>query len=501
MTSLHLQNRAVLSSFLAVSLASAVACGGDAEVKKEDPVAIKHRAPPDEPWRKEKPKSGAESTVAFPTFVRETLPNGLTLFVVEEHALPIVDVRVVVHAGSALDSAKTTGLVSLAYDMLDEGAGSMGSAELAEAFAKLGTSVRIGADREAGGVAVGLLKRHLPVGFDLLSQVVLKPTFDKDRFEKVRAERLSSITQRLGEPMSLAFETLAQAAFGPEHAYGLVALGTTETVEKMKVADVKKFWTDQVGPANTAIVFAGDITLDEAKKLVDQYFGKWKNKAKRPVAPKDPTTTKPLIHLVKGPAGSPQTVLALGRPFIAHGDADETPAEVMNQILGGMFSSRLNMKLREEKRWTYGAWSRVDPRLGRGPFMAGASVVADQTVPALQETLAVLEALTTAPVTDEELALAKSNLVKSLPSKLETIGALGGAAAELYLYNLPLDHYATRAAAWNAVTKENVQEVAKRALAKDGLTIVLVGDADKLAEPLKALGEVSLVEPGAVPAR
>mgnify|MGYP000858221019 CR=1 FL=1 len=485
---------------VAVALSFA-ACGGDEEVKKDDTLAPKHRTPPDEAWRKERPKAAAEPAVTFPTFIKETLPNGLTLFVVEEHTLPIVDVRVVVHAGAALDNPKTPGLVSLAYDMLDEGAGDKGAVELAEAFARLGTALRVGADREAGGLAIGVLKRHLDEGFELLSQVVLKPTFDKDRFEKVRADRLSMLTRKLGEPFAVAYETMAMASYGPDHPYGMLASGTPDVVAKLKVADLKKFWTDAVGPANSAVVFAGDVTLDEAKALVDKHFGKWKSKAKRPSAPKDPTAQKPLVHLVKGPAGAPQTVIALGRPLMARGDADEATAEVMNQIVGGMFSSRLNMKLREEKRYTYGASSRVDPRQGRGPFAAHASVVAEQSIPALKEALAVLESMTTAPVTDEELALAKSNLVKSLPSKLETIGALGGAASELYLYDLPVDHYATRAAAWNGVTKEQVQEVAKRALAREGMTIVLVGDAEKLAGPLAEVGTVSTLAPGDVPAR
>jgi zinc protease len=480
-----------------------VGCSSDPEPKPED-TGPKRRTGPDEAWRKDKPAPGPAPTLSLPTFEKQELKNGLTVMVSHQPALPIVDVRLVVHAGSALESAKDAGLATLAYDMLDEGADGMDGAELSDAFANLGTRLRVGNDREGGGVATSVLARNLDPAVALLARVVQKPTFDKDAFEKVRGRHLSGLVAKKGNPQAQAFEAFGALAYGEKHPYGHPDDGTEATLAKIKVAAAKNWWASNAGPKNSALILVGKVTLEEGVALAEAHFAKWKSKAKRPAAPKPPPAVAGArLLFIKAPPGAPQTVMFFGRPLLEKGNADEIPAEVFNQIIGGMFSSRLNMNLREDKAWSYGAGSFLLPLQGVGPWLAGAGIKAEHTAAAVKEIVAELDRIVAEPPSAEELTLAKDNIIKSLPGQFDTVRAVGGAASSLFLYNLPLDHYATLPEKVAAVSADDVVRVAKLATAKEGLIGVLVGDAEQHLEPVKALGtfEVELLEPGQSPSR
>jgi len=501
-----LRSKSTLGSLLALTLLAStmsfVGCGGAKEQVKEE-KAPEHRASPDEPWRKEKPVPGEAPSLKLPTFQKTQLKNGLTLIVVEEHALPIVEASLLIKAGAMLDTSSTAGLAALTWDLLDEGAGKMDAVALADAFAELGTQLGTWNSRELGGAGFGVLKRKLDDGLGLLATVIQKPTFASEAFEKVRDRRLSSLKAREGDPRSLMQDTFSPLAYGKDHPYGLLPLGTEDTLKKLAVAKVKQFWAANTGPANSALILVGDITLEEANDLAEKHFGKWKGKGKAPTAPKDPAAVPFKIHVVKAAEGAPQTVMWFGRPLLRANDPDEIKYDVMNQVLGGMFSSRLNMNLREDKGWTYGAGSFIEARLGQGPIVAAASIMTPHTAAAVGEFFKEFEKLSTEPITDEELALAKANIVKSMPGRFETLSAMAGAASELFAYDLPLDHYMKIPAEVEAVTKDDILAAAKKALAKDGMTVVLVGDGAQIVEGVKGLGlgEVVELEPGALSGR
>jgi zinc protease len=444
------------------------------------------RIPPDEPWRKERPAAQEAAPPTFPTFVTETLKSGLTLTVIEDHSLPIVDVRMVVLAGSADDDRRKAGQADFAYDMLDEGAGKLGAIELAEAFADLGTRLSTRGGREYGTISVQLLKRHLEKGVELLATVVQKPTFDRGEFERVKKQRASNLQKRKAQPQAVASDVFAALAYGAKHPYGHPTVGDEATLAKISRNDARNFHRRYFGPKNAALIFAGDITLDEARNLAKQHFAKWRRSTRKPTkADAKPVEHKGLsLHLVDR-TGAPQTMMMLGRPLLKKGDPDEYALEIMNQVLGGMFSSRLNMKLREEKGWTYGARSMIDPRRGLGPLVAYAMVQAPHTADALGETLTILKGLAESPISDEELQLAKDNIIKALPGYFETISATAGAAGFLFAYGLPADHFQQVLEKIRAVTKEDVQRVAQRALASDGMVVVMVGDKATVEGPLK----------------
>lgn len=466
-------------------------CGSSKETVRAD-ATPKQRTPPDEPWRKERPAAGTDADVKLPTFQKAQLKNGVTVLVAEEHSLPIVDMQVVVLAGAIAEKPNEAGLSAVAFDMLDEGAGEYNALSLADAFAKLGTNVGISSGRESGVVSLDVLKRNADEGLQLLSLLVQKPTFASDDFDRVRERHLSNLKQRAGQPGAVASDLFSSAAYGRTHPYGTPSAGTLETVQKLNAKRAKKFWTDHAAPATTAVVFAGDVTLDEAKALAEKHFGKWKGRAKRPQAPSEPAATKLSIQLVDFP-GAPQTIVRIGRPVLTKGDPDEPAFEVMNQILGGMFSSRLNMNLREAKGWTYGAFSGVQAMRTKGPLVAGAGIKTEHTAAALTEFFNEFAKLSAENITDAELAAAKANYIKSLPGLFETVGAMGGAASGLFVYDLPTDYYAQIPARIEAVTIDDVKRVAARGLVKEEMVVVLVGDAATIEPGLKELGLADIV--------
>lgn len=482
--------------FLVVMLAMATLLGACAtqqnSMRDEGP---KLREPPDEPFRAERPAAGADVPPQLPVFQKAELKNGVSIYLAENHALPIVDIQVLIRAGSLLDPNGQYGTSSLAFDMLDEGAGSYDAITLADAFARLGTQVGTGSGREIGWLGTGLLKRNVDAGLDLMATMVRKPTFGRDDFDRVKERRLSMLKQRAGQPNAVAEDVFGVSAYGSKHPYGRNPLGDATSVSKLSNKKLKAFWKKNAVPGNTALVFAGDLTMEEAKALGEKHFGKWKGRAKKAKAPKSPAAPKLSTQIVDFP-GAPQTVVRVGRPVLKKGDPDEAAFAIMNQVLGGMFSSRLNMNLREDKGWTYGVYSTVNPMRIEGPVVAAAGIKTAHTAAALGEFFAEFDKLRNEPISQKELNAAKSNYVRSLPGRFETIGATADAAGPLFVFDLPLDYYATLPEKIEAVSVEDVQRVAAKALNKENLLIVLVGDEKTIAPTLEGveLGEVQRLD-------
>ncbi|MCP4501088.1 MAG: insulinase family protein [Deltaproteobacteria bacterium] len=472
--------------FFALSLATLPSCGGK-QVKDDDNKEV-HRLPPTaEEWRKARPLAGEAAKTVLPVFQRAALDNGLSLFVVEEKSLPIVDVRIIFRGGADQEPAKKAGLASIVYDLLDEGAGKMDTVAFAEAQEELGTRIHSDFARESGYISMGILKRNLDDGMGLMKLVVQNPRFNKSDFSRIKKAHQASLVSRQGSTQAVAYKLFAASLFGEKHPYGHSASGTKESLSKLKISDVKKFWSKGAGPENAALVFTGDISLAEAKAIAEKHFGKWKSRTKSPLVVKDVPDLESLSIKVVPFPGAAQTMVIIGRPLFKQGDPDEVPAMVFNQILGGMFSSRLNMNLREDKHYTYGASSYVDGRLAVGPFLASASIEAKHTKAALIEFLAEFEKMAGAAPSAEEMTLARDNAVKSLPARFETIGAMGNAAENLFLYNLDDDFYQKLPEKIAAVTAEDVLRVAKRACKKEGLHIILVGPPEKVLAPIEEM--------------
>lgn len=473
---------------LALSTLCALACQSTG-----DKNANSGRVPPDEPWRSTKPAPGPVPEFKLPQFQRAELKNGMVLYVVEDRGLPMITAAIVVRGGSAQESAKDAGLASITYDLLDEGAGSMNNLQLANAFAALGTQLETENSREVGIIRVQLLKKHAEAGLDLLGTVVKKPTFAAADFDRVRSQAVARVREREGDPASIAATVTSSLVFGAEHPYGHDEQGSADTLGKLTVAKAKKFWSDHAGPKNAALVLIGDISLDEAKALGDKHFGK-SGSARAPKAPADPKTRTSMTIAIVDVPGAPQTAIRVSRASMARGDPDESAMIVFNEILGGSFSSRLNLKLREEKGWTYGAFTGSDRRRGKGPFGVFTDVETSTTADAVAEILAQLDGIKTG-VTDDELARAKEGWVKSMPGWLGMPSAQVAAAGMLFGYELPTDYYAKLVEGVNAINGDAVKKMAERVIVKEDLVVVMVGDKASIEPKVKEknLGDVVVV--------
>lgn len=482
-------SRALLSTLLAalgLVLGATTACSTTRSAE-----AGPRREPPHEPWRDARPAAGPPAALALPVFQKAELKNGLTVFVVEEHSLPMVEAAVVLRAGTASETSKEAGLAALTFAMLDEGAGGMNHLALANAFGDLGARLEAGVTSEVGSVRVPLLKRHVDRGLELLATVVRRPAFAPADFTRVRAQLVGELRAREGQPAAIAAAIGDALVFGADHPYGHDPQGTLTSLEKLTAARVKRFWAEHAGPKSAALVLTGDITLDEAKALAEKHFGKWSGGSRTPKAPADPPPRTALRLALVDVPGASLTAVRLSRAVMARGDPDEAALLVLNDILAGSFSSRLNLKLREEKQWTYGAHSVADRRRGKGPWVVTAEVETPHTVEAVNEVLWQLDAVRTGGATADEIARAKEGFVKSLPGTLGLPKLQVDAAAVLFAYDLPVDYHAQLADAVNDVTADDVKAVAESVLVRDDFVIVLVGDKAVVEPKLQDLSKLT----------
>jgi zinc protease len=414
---------------------------------------------------------------------------------VERHELPIVSVRVVTDAGAGDLAGARPGAVAFMGSMLEQGAGKHSALALSDEYEALGAEHSAGCDFDGCGASVKVLASKLPAALDLLAEVTLHPTFPQDEVERLRKRWLASIQQEKNSPGAMEQNAIAAAVFGRAHPYGHSLRGQSADIEKVTRAEVDQVYRRAFQPRSAAVLVAGDATQPELRALLEARFGAWAGGAavRTPVGhPPRPTKKSARVVLVDVPgAAQSQVFLASeGAPFAT---PDRIPLSVMNLILGGMFSSRINLDLREAKAFTYGAHSRFSMRHGAGAFVAGGAIFAEHTAEAVRALQAQIDRIRNEPVTAEELADAKENAKLALPARFESVDEVTGALEDIAVHGLPLDEFAQRAAKIDAVTAADVQRVAKAWLHSDALRIVIAGDRTKI--------EVTLAELGAIEAR
>lgn len=443
---------------------------------------------PIEPWRAQPPTAGPQPELHLPVFQEAKLSNGLTLLVSEVDALPIISFALVSRGGSALEPPDKAGLVSLAFSLLDEGAGKLDALQFSDAIADLGASFASAASQDGGTLSISGLSRNSDAMLALMADVVLRPRLDPKDFERVKAQTLATLLRARSSPEGLAFEHVPAMIYGAKHAYGHPVTGTEETVSKLKLQEVKAMLSRLMVPGASALLVTGKITLAEAKTLAERHLGKWRGGAAPKVSPAavEAKPREQLLLLHK--PDSPQTMVVLGRPVFGRGGPDEAPLTLANQIFGGSFASRLNMNLRESKGYTYGAHSTVSLRRGVGALFAYAKVRADATAPSIKEFVSELEGMTKNPASADEIDRAKDGLVRSLPGEFERITAIATAASALFLYDLPLDYFAQYPGRIRAVDAAAITRAAQQYLSPEQMQILLVGDEALIAKELEALG-------------
>jgi zinc protease len=446
-----------------------------------------------------RPTPGAPRAYAFPQFETHTLPNGLRVVIAPVRKLPIVTVLALVDAGSVSDPAEREGVAQLTASLLTEGTGDLSGAALADLTESMGSSLDAGADWDSSVVKLTTLAHRLEAALALLARVLTEPSLSEGEFQRLRTERLADLLQQRSEPRSLADETMSQVLYSDAARYSKPDGGTERSVRALGVEHVRSFYRARYSPHATTVVIAGDVSVTTGMALVAQMLGDWRGAPLvLPAAPDAVLSQGRRVHIV-AKADAPQTELRVGHVGLPRLNDDYFPLVLCNAILGGLFSSRLNLNLREEHAYTYGAHSGFDWRRWAGPFSMDAAVQSDVTAAAVSEILKEFDRIRAEPVRESELSLAQSYLDGVFPIRFETTGSIASALAVQAIHGLPADYYDTYRARIRAVTAADILRVAQTHLDPAQLQIVAVGDPAAIAAPLEALafGPLRVTDPSA----
>jgi predicted Zn-dependent peptidase len=448
------------------------------------------------PDRSTPPAPGPTPTLRVPPVVTRTLSNGLPVWIVEAHKVPIVAVSLLVRSGSAADPAGQEGLASLVSALLDEGAGGRDALALADAVDDLGASLTSSSTFDSAAVRLEVLVARLAEALPILADVALRPAFPEPELERIRQERLTALLQARDDPASIVATAFPRVLYGATHRYGTPAVGTPATIRAFTVVDLQRFYRAHYRPDNAALLVVGDVTADTVLPLIEAAFGGWRT----PPVPRAETTVPPApqrtareVFLVDKP-GAAQSQIRIGWIGVPRSTPDYFPITVMNTMLGGSFTSRLNQNLREEHGYTYGAFSGFDMRRAAGPFQATAGVQTDKTAEALRQFFIELDGIR-ARVPDEELDKARNYVALGFPSEFETARDILRRLEERLVYDLPDRYFASYIPSVQSVTAADVQRVARTYVQPNQMAVVVVGDLKTIEEPIRALnlGPVHMV--------
>jgi zinc protease len=435
-------------------------------------------------WRKTVPTPAAAANFHLPVPVTFSLKNGLKVYLVRDANLPILSVTLVSRAGGEANPVDKPGLSDLTASMLSEGTATRTATQIAEAAEALGTRVGVGASMDGTDAGVTVLTSHADDALDLLSDVILHPAFHPDDLERIRKQRMVRIQQEADSPQAVAQRVGLKLLYG-DTPYGFTNTGTVDSVKGMTREELQAFWAAHYGPGNSALVMAGDVTEAEARRLAEKHFGGWTGTAKGAATlPPAPAAPAEKVVVVDRP-GSPQTALIAYGLGVPRSTPDLLALQLMNYTLGASFGSRINMNLREVHGYTYGANSRFALYRAGGPFTAGGLVKTDVTAEAAKEMMMELNRIGKEPPTEAELKMARDSSIQSIPAQFETTEATAGAMTSLFLYDRPLDYYATLPDGYRKVTPAEVETAAKTEVHPGNLLIVAVGDKGKIDAGLK----------------
>jgi zinc protease len=433
--------------------------------EREQRAPVQPPAPPpstpDAAFRAQPPPPAENLEFHAPVPKQLKLSNGLPVFLVERHEVPLVTISLTVRSGEDTEPPGKAGLASLALSLLEEGTPSRDAVAVARGFEDLAAHYSMHSDADASGVQVTALSETLDPVLEIFADVSLHPAFHEADIERIRVERLGQIAQALDDPQSVGQHVLARVIYGEKHPWGFPADGTVKSVKSISRKDLTAWHEAWFRPDNAAIFVAGDTDEATLMPLLEKRFGAWKAKgARKPVQNKVPKTSKRTVYIVDKPE-APQSQVWVGEVGVSSGAPDVFPVRVMNNILGGSFNSRLNGNLRTEHAYSYGAFSFFDTHREPGPFVAAAGVVSDKTPEAVAEFVKELDRMKTGEVTDDELADAKDGLKRGIPALFASGEQTAAAYARAWAHGLPADYYARYQQRIDAVTKADVAKAAR----------------------------------------
>ncbi|HZF29089.1 MAG TPA: pitrilysin family protein [Gammaproteobacteria bacterium] len=440
------------------------------------------------PDRSKPPAPGPAPALHLPAIEKLKLSNGLPVWLVEMHEVPVVQVNLVLSTGSADDPPGKFGVASLAMAMLTEGAGARSTLEIADAVDFLGADLGAASAIDSSAVRLHVPAARLAGALPIMADVALHPTFPADELERQRDDRLTDLLQSRDDPPTIAALAFARVLYGAEHRYGTATVGTGATIGSFTADDLRAFYRAAIRPDNATLLVVGDITRGAVVPLLESAFGAWKADGPAPVhrtLPAAQERTAREVYIVDKP-GAPQSQVRIGWVGVPRSTPDYFPIQVMNTILGGSFSSRLNMNLREQHGYTYGAGSSFDMRASAGPFAATAGVQTDKTSPALTEFFKELDAILKA-VPADELARAKNYVALRFPGGFETTADITRKLEDMLVYKLPDDYFAKYVQNIQAVTAADVQRVARKYVQAGRFAVVVAGDRATIEPGIRAL--------------
>ena len=440
------------------------------------------------------PVPGNSPTLRVPSWTRATLANGAEFIVSEKHDLPLVSFAITFQGGTyQSESASRRGVASITATMLNEGTRSRDGEALSNALQLLGSSVNVNVGGESGSIRFQSTTARFPQVLEILSDMLVNPSFPPEALERLRAQRLVALTQARDQPASIASRVFPRILYGPAHPFGQNV--TEDSLNAITRDDVVAFHQRYFQPGRALVTVVGDVNTSSVKGIVEKALAAWPKGGDKPSFqyPDLSARRTSTIFLVDKP-GAAQSTFSIGNTGPPRNTPDHHALEVMNTMLGGMFQSRLNANIREEKGYSYGVSSSFAFGKGPGAFRAGGDIVSAKSDVALIEFMKELRGIGgSRPITDEELTTAKESLIQRLPGTFGSVQSVNNAIVSLWTEALPENYYQQYESKISAVRKEDVVRVAKQYIDLDHLTIVIVGDRSSIEGPLKATGIAPIV--------
>lgn len=439
--------------------------------------------------------------LVFPEIQRDELSNGIGIVLAERNTVPVVNVAMQFDAGYAADAGQTLGTANFTLAMMDEGTARRSALEISAEAESLGAQIGTGSNLDVSTVSLSALTDQLEPSLDLYADVIRNPAFAAEEMERFRQRLLAQIEQEKNQPVGVALRTLPPLMYGEGHAYGIpfTGSGTAESVASITRDDLERFHATWIRPDNATIFVVGDVTMATIKPLLERQFGNWRAPrtalpAKNIAAVERPGA--PQVYLVHKP-GALQSLILAGHVAPPEGVANNLAIQTMNDVLGGQFTARVNMNLREDKGWAYGAYTLIYPARGQRPWMIYAPVQTDRTVDSMQELMLEMNGyLDDRPATEDELLRNVRNSVRSLPGQFETGGAVLGALLSNQRYGRPDDYVQNLKSNYEALDVAALRDAADDVIHPQGLTWLIVGDLEQIEQPVRemGLGEVRVIE-------
>lgn len=447
--------------------------------------------------RSKLPEVGEAKSSVFPELQRDKLSNGLNIVLAKRTGVPTVVMNLMFDAGYKTDYLSSPGTAELAMNLLDEGTKELNSLEINERLQLLGASLYSYSNQDNSNVYLNTLKPSLNASIDLFADVVLNPAFPEKEFTRLKEEQINTINQEKSQPVSMALRVMNKYLYGEGHPYSNPYTGTgyVETVNKLTKSDVEAFYKTWIRPNNATLVVTGDVEMKDLKNKLEKAFGKWKKATVPSINFETPkVNSKNTLYLMDRPE-SEQSVILAGHLTEKYGDVSQIALEQMVSILGGDFTSRINMNLREDKHWAYGASGFVMGAKAERPFIMYAPVQTDKSAESVTELRKeIAEFISTRPVTQEELDKVKTNQILSLPGQWETNSAVNQSIVNIVKYNLSDDYYQTYDSNVRNLSLDEVRSVSKKVVQPEKVNWFMVGDRAKIAENLDALGFDAIIE-------